>query len=128
MARRIFHLPAGGNLSAYTQLYTAFLVSGLMHSTTIDIRFLRFFLSQAVAITFEDAIIASFARAKSKLNFKHSEELCRRIGYLWVYCWFIFSATPWIRAMGASGLFNDGGVKYSLILGLYRGQWHPVKS
>jgi hypothetical protein len=96
-----------------------------MHSSTgYDTRPLRFFLSQAVAITFEDAVIALAAGAR----LKYSHRVWRRIGYIWVYCWFVFSITPWMHALSSSGTFREGGMECSLILGLYRrGEWCPIK-
>src|ERR1700733_4466059 len=98
----------------------AFLFSGIAHVPPSDGGALKFFISQAVAITFEDAVIALAAR----VGLKHSSALFRRLGYVWVYCWFVYSLTPWIDCHMASGMFDHDGMKLSLILGLYRGQWY----
>ncbi|CAA7262054.1 unnamed protein product [Cyclocybe aegerita] len=67
----ILGFPKGTSRSSYTQLYIAFFISGLFHAladftVTHDIKpfidNMICFLTQAVAITFEDAIIAIFKR------------------------------------------------------------------
>ncbi|CDO77904.1 hypothetical protein BN946_scf184692.g2 [Trametes cinnabarina] len=83
----------GTNASSYTQLYTAFALSGVMHvwgdfvlgSEHIG-KSMGFFLANACAITFEDAVIAASRRLLG-----HRQEPTRwtkRIGYLWVIAWF----------------------------------------
>lgn len=123
LARRVFKLPPGGNLSSYTQLYIAFLLSGLVHIPPSNGGALQFFLMQAVAITFEDGVISLAARA----GLKHSNRWLRRLGYLWVYCWFVYSLPPWVDFLMSLGLFEHGGMKLSFILGLYRGEWHHTR-
>lgn len=64
LAHRVLGFPPGSNPSAYVQLYTAFFLSGLIHYGA-DYAMLRhwgggamrFFLLQAVVITFEDGAI-----------------------------------------------------------------------
>ena len=79
----------GSRLSSYTQLYTAFILSGLLHmlgDAMIDMRYLGlsfpFFLSQAVAITFEDAAIGVARRVGVR---GASTYLARAVGYTWVF-------------------------------------------
>ena len=84
---------------------------------------LQFFILQAVAITFEDAVIALAAR----VGLKHSGALFRRLGYVWVYCWFVYSLPPWVDFKVSVGLFEDGEIKLSLILGLCRGEWYHTR-
>lgn len=57
-----------------------------------------FFLVQAVAITFEDAVIGSARR----LGFARVNALTRLIGYVWVAVWFYFTAPglSWIIGAG----------------------------
>ena len=49
---------------------------------------MQFFVLQAVAITFEDAIIA----IASRLGYKESKAFGKLIGFIWVFAWFTFSA------------------------------------
>ena len=64
IANKLVKFPRGTNLSSYTQLYVAFSLSGLLHFSgdfvyekRIVSRSFKFFLLQAVAITFEDLVI-----------------------------------------------------------------------
>ena len=123
LAHRVFGFTPGTNLSSYTQLYTAFFISGLAHVPPSDRGTLYFFILQAVAITFEDAVIALAAR----VGLKHSGALFRRLGYVWVYCWFVYSLPLWVDFQVYSGSFEHGGMKPSLILGLYRGEWYGTR-
>jgi hypothetical protein len=125
VAHRVLNLSPGGNLSSYTQLYIAFLISGLIHtpSNASGAGAMRFFLSQALAITFEDFVIASAKRA----GLKQSNKFLRRLGYIWVYCWFVYSLPSWMDFEISSGAYQQGGMKFSLILGLYRGKWYAQR-
>jgi len=123
LAQRVFHFPAGSNVSSYTQLYTAFLISGFVHSPPYNAGPLRFFITQAVGITFEDTVIALATRA----GLGRSGRFHRLFGYVWVYCWFIYSMPSWMDCMTSLGTLESGGVKFSLVLGLYRGEWYPVR-
>ncbi|KAG2140225.1 membrane bound O-acyl transferase family-domain-containing protein [Suillus bovinus] len=104
----------GTNGSSYTQLYTAFFFSGIAHvggdavlnPSRLGISF-PFFMYQAFAITFEDMIIAVARRAGVT-----ETKWTRRIGYVWVMCWFILTATPWFTAIGVAGV-ESGGVVLS---------------
>jgi hypothetical protein len=117
LAHRVLKFRPGSNLSSYTQLYTAFLLSGLAHAppTNMGPVVVRFFISQAVAIHFEDIVIALAARA----GFKHSNAFFRRMGYVWVFCWFMYSLGPWVDSLVSSGTYEHGCMKRSLIMGLY---------
>jgi len=122
LAQRVFRFPSGGNLSSYTQLYTAFLISAVVHIPPSDRRPLWFFLSQAIAITFEDVVIALAKMAGLK-----DSSLYRRLGYVWVLCWFVYSIAPWIDSLVASKMTQYDGQRISLIMGLYDGQWFPKR-
>ena len=118
----MFRFPPRGVLSDYTELYTSFLVSGLIHVTPTDARPLQFFLSQAVAITLEETVIALVSRP----GLRHATIAHRLLGYLWVYCWFIYSIGPLLDTMAAfAGVAEFGAMKFSLILGIHQGDWFP---
>ncbi|KAL1733997.1 membrane bound O-acyl transferase family-domain-containing protein [Schizophyllum commune] len=79
----------GTKASSYTQLYTAFLVSGLIHEVggrQLDSTFgrsLKFFIMQALYITLEDAVIGLGRR----LGIRESRAT-RALGGLSVLLWF----------------------------------------
>lgn len=90
------NIPRGTSLSNYTQVYLAFAISGVLHAfgdfvvagpsyTGIS---LRFFLSQALAITFEDAVLALARRAGFS---DWPTRMARIVGYVWVFVWFSVS-------------------------------------
>ena len=106
VANKILKFPRGTNLSSYTQLYIAFFLSGLLHSPgdfMIDKRMIyrpiKFFLLQAVIITFEDFIIhlakLSLRLGGIELKLEKADEswvgaVVRVVGYCWVTlcaCW-----------------------------------------
>jgi hypothetical protein len=123
LAQRVFKLRPGSNASSYTQLYIAFLLSGLIHLPPTDTGPFLFFFSQAVAITFEDVVIALAARA----GLKHSNKFLRCMGYIWVYCWFVYSLPYWVDFQLSSGAFGNGGTNLSMVMGLYRGEWYAER-
>ncbi|RDB20664.1 Acetyltransferase sirH [Hypsizygus marmoreus] len=103
LAHDILHLTPGHGSSSYVQLYTAFFLSGIIHTRVLaDRRPLRFFLFQAVAIMFEDGVIALGKKAGWK-----GGRLLRWAGYVWVFCWFLFVIPPWWDSMKESGMFKQ---------------------
>jgi hypothetical protein len=80
---------------------------------------LKFFLSQAVVITFEEIVIALARR----VGFTDSRGW-RIFGYAWVQLWFILSLPWWLQPHISAGLIENG-MPYSLILGLWKGDWVP---
>ncbi|KAJ4472956.1 membrane bound O-acyl transferase family-domain-containing protein [Lentinula aciculospora] len=125
VAQRVLRLTPGTNLSAYTKLFIAFLISGIIHQMgdySLQHRdfwaggSLAFFLSQAVAIMVEDGVIALGKRAGLK-DGKH----IRLLGYCWTASWFAFCLPMWIDPY-----FHDGmasGELFSPIGGLWTGDW-----
>ena len=108
------------------KLFIAFFVSGLIHHSAEYILYqkwtghsLEFFLLQAVAITFEDIIISLATRAglSSKPN-----RLYKFIGFVWVFAWFTYSLPLLLDNVIHAGIM-DNGWNFSLILGLWRGDW-----
>lgn len=96
----------GSKLSSYTQLYVAFIISGIGHAISIAyypfregvpadsshyIGTLWFFVAQALAITFEDIAIGIYNRQKRVVL---SDGTRKVIGYVWVIFWFYYSL-PW---------------------------------
>jgi hypothetical protein len=94
----LLHIPKGTNLSSYTKLYLAFLISGFFHAfsqlqmpSPINITgkertagFFLFFVWQAVAITLED-LAQWLARKYGTEEMKRENSTGRRwIGWMWV--------------------------------------------
>ena len=113
-------LQPGNWQSHYTQLYVGFAVSGLLHcggdlmvnpSRKLFGASFPFFFSQAVAITFEDAVIGLVRRSGVKV----SPVLARAVGYAWVVAWLCISA-PWMTNwMLRAGTIDTQHVPVSLI-------------
>jgi hypothetical protein len=105
----------GSKASSYTQLYTAFFLSGLIHILSFDVRPLCFYLAQAVAITLEDTVIA--------ISRKHGwkDSLATRVlGYLWVYCTLVLTLGLWFDPMNIAG-FNEYSETW--LLGILSSKW-----
>ena len=108
------------------KLFLAFFLSGFIHQSSEYIIYqkwsghaLEFFLLQAVAITFEDIIISLAARAglSSKPNLFY-----KLIGFVWIFAWFSYSLPLLLDSMIHAGVMGSGW-NFSLILGLWRGDW-----
>lgn len=107
VANRIFGFPRGTNRSSYTQLYVAFVLSGLIHCAgdcafekRIVYRSLKYFFLHAVAITVEDFVIYIATRLLLVLGVKlkpgradesRTETVVRVVGYCWVTLWLCFA-------------------------------------
>ncbi|KAH7904732.1 hypothetical protein BJ138DRAFT_1166049 [Hygrophoropsis aurantiaca] len=61
-----------------------------------------FFILQAMAITFKDAVIGLARR----VGFTKATPLTRLVGYLWVWSWFYASYPAWIDGQIAAGFGN----------------------
>ena len=100
------------------QVYTAFLLSALIHSfgdlmlgTQHFGRSLPFFLANAAAITFEDALIA----LGKSLGIGKEGPTCatRLLGYAWVVLWVRFSAPMYVDWMFESGVVANPVLPFS---------------
>ncbi|MCJ1380203.1 hypothetical protein MMC17_003306 [Xylographa soralifera] len=95
---KILKIPRGTNLSSYSTLYIAFILSGAFHAlsqlqmpcpTNITpaertVGFFLFFVWQAVAITVEDLIYWCWRKAGGSVE-QNQRHLGRRlVGYLWI--------------------------------------------
>ena len=103
VANKILNFPRSSNRSSYTQLYVAFFLSAILHSSAdfmlakrMAYYSFKFFLLQAVAITFEDLVIHIAKRLLRRGGIeldpgKANESLIgaavRVIGYSWVILW-----------------------------------------
>ncbi|KIJ59888.1 hypothetical protein HYDPIDRAFT_117987 [Hydnomerulius pinastri MD-312] len=93
VAARFLGFRPGSQGSSYTQLYVGFILSAFIHtlgdlmiSPSLLGTSYWFFISQAIAITVEDGVIAVARRAGVK-----ESALTRAVGYAWVCWWFAYS-------------------------------------
>jgi hypothetical protein len=123
VAHRVFHLAPGSIASSLAQLYTAFFISALAHTPASHMGPFRFFISQAFAITCEEAVIALSAFFGLTCN-----RIIRILGYVWVGCWLTYSMGWLLEYTIPAGIHEYGGMKFSLIMGLYSGDWYPKRA
>jgi len=137
VANKILRFPRGSNRSSYTQLYIAFLLSGLIHFAgdfmfegRLVYRSFRFFLLQAAAITFEDFIIYIAKRLlrqrgvdlkPGKDDESRTEAVVRVIGYCWVTLWFCLTL-PGLQDEASAAGFNirDRGAITQFLLNTWK--------
>lgn len=104
--------------SSYTQLYVGFAISGLIHcggdlmvNSNLFGSSFPFFLSQAVAITVEDAVIG----AARMMQLRIPQRLAHIVGYAWVLFWMNLSF-PWYMDWGfRAGIVDANRVPFSLL-------------
>lgn len=122
VANKILKFPRGTKGSSYIQLYLAFLMTAIFHfagdfmfERRLVSRSFKFFLLQAVAITFEDFVIYLGKRLllRGGIEFKSGdvglswmEVFARGVGFCWVLLWFCFSFPMWVSESSVAGLNN----------------------
>ena len=139
VANKFLKSPRGTNRSSYTQLYVAFFLSALFHFSgdftfrkrTVYYSF-KFFLLQAVAITFEDFVIYIAKRLlhwrgiefkPGKADESWAEVAVRVIGYCWVILWFCLTLPVWLDEPNTVGLSStDRGHITQFLLDTWK-QW-----
>ena len=139
VANKVLKVPRGTNWSSYIQLYIAFFLSGLLHSAgdfmferRLVYRSFKFFLLQAVAITFEDFVIYITKRLlrqrgvelkPGKVDESSVGAVVRVIGYCWVTLWFCLALPVWADGPSAVGFSSmDRGPITRLLLDTWK-QW-----
>ena len=137
VANRFLKFPRGTNRSSYTQLYIAFFLSGVLHFAgdfTFEKRMVyhpfKFFILQAVAITFEDFIIYVAKRLirwrgiefrPGKADESWTEVAVRIFGYCWVTLWFCLTLPVWLDAPNSVGFGSvDRGVIPQFLLDTWK--------
>ena len=124
VANKLMKFPRSSLRSSYTQLYVAFFLSGLHHfagdfllEKRAVYRSFRFFLLQAVAITFEDLVIYIVKRLlrwrgielrPGKADESWAEVVVRVAGYCWVTLWFCSTLPGWLDELSAVGFSSTG--------------------
>jgi len=130
-------LPPGSNQSSYTQLYVAFFLSGILHFSgdfvlekRMVYRSFKFFLLQAVAITFEDLVIYIAKRLlrrgevelkPGRVDESWAETAVRVMGYCWVTLWFCLTLPVWVDELNSIGVGSfDRGVVTQFLLDAWK--------
>jgi hypothetical protein len=116
------HLARHALLTTYFKLFTSFLISWFIYATGDYVLYhtfsqggaLRFFLLQAVGITFEDGVIAIFSR----MGYTGKKSIATKmIGFLWVFVWFTYCMPIWLDPQVHAGTVDERR-NFSLICGL----------
>ncbi|KAH7874290.1 membrane bound O-acyl transferase family-domain-containing protein [Lentinula edodes] len=111
-------------LSLIIQLFTAFLVSGVMHSFgdyTVGLQHLGitlpFFVLQPFAILFEELFIFGLVHPKAQTYHICSlpSPIKRFLGYIWTLSWFTYSSSWYIDPIAQAGFGKDDIVPFSLV-------------
>ena len=125
VAQRWLRLTRGTNASAYTKLFIAFLISGIIHQVgdyALQHRdfwaggSLHFFVSQAGVIMIEDGIIAIGKKAGIQ-----DGRYIRYLGYMWTVSWFALSLPVWLDPCAHDGFMGERSI--SIIGGLWKADW-----
>jgi len=141
VANKLFKFPRGTNPSSYTQLYVAFFLSGLLHSSgdfvfekRITSRSFKFFLLQAAGITLEDFVIyiaksflrrGGIGRKPGKADEPRTGVIVKVVGYCWVTLWLCLTLPVWQDELNALGFSStDRGPIARLLLNRWnQGVW-----
>ena len=123
VANKLFKFPRGTSRSFYTQLYVAFFLSAVVHFSgefmferRLVYRSFKFFLLQAVAITFEDFVIyigkclllrRGIELRPGKTDGSWAEVMLRIVGYCWVILWFCLTLPIWADESSIAGFNNN---------------------
>ena len=139
IANKFLKFPRGTNRSAYAQLYVGLFLSGVLHCPgdfmamrRMGYRSIKFFLLQAVIITFEDFVIYLAKRLlrRGGIEFKPgqadkswAEVVVRVIGYCWVTLCACLTFPVFLDGLGAAGWSNtDRGPITKFLLNEWK-QW-----
>jgi hypothetical protein len=85
--------------------------AGSLFAVHRDLGDMRFFLSQAVAITFEDIVIA----VAKKMGWRNGGPVARLVGYLWVFSWMGYSLSRWIAGAISVGAWRSRLFPFSVV-------------
>lgn len=118
-ANKLLKFPRGTNGSSYIQLYLAFFMTAIFHfagdfmyEKRLVSRSFKFFLLQAVAITFEDFVIylakrflpqSGIESKPGNAGWSWGGAVVRVIGYCWVLIWFCLTVPVWMDEANAAG-------------------------
>ncbi|KAI9651498.1 MAG: hypothetical protein M1831_004669 [Alyxoria varia] len=121
MAGQILGLRRGSLSYRYAHLFAVFTFSGLFHilphiamgmPSTVGMGALRFFVTQACGIAFEDAVVWAYGRLLARLARARAKDandnagvvrllLERSVGYVWTAMFLVWSAPAWAYPVSA---------------------------
>lgn len=119
--------------TAIFKLFVAFFISGLLHyisdvycssSFTMPLGAFVFFLAQPVGIIIEETVISRMA--DTALAKRISPTTAKVIGGLWVAMWINVTIPFWVDFLKQNTQWLDLMPEFSIILGLWKGDWTPV--
>ena len=139
VANKFLRFPRGSNRSSYTQLYFAFFLSAILHLSgdfmlekRVVYRSFKFFLLQAVAITFEDLVIyiANGLLRRRGVELKPGKAdgwlvgvAARAIGYCWTTLWFCLTVPVLLDELNVLGFCSTDRKPISRFLLNKWNQW-----
>ena len=94
-----------------------------MQSLSESIGTLVFFLLQVIGIMAEELVMEHAQRYYGVTT--KSTPWTKGIGFVWVFLWFNFSLPYW-TVPGYKGGWTKEFPDFSVILGLWKGEWFPV--
>ncbi|KAF9002742.1 membrane bound O-acyl transferase family-domain-containing protein [Cyathus striatus] len=105
---KLLGLPPNNSITTYVELYTAFILSGIIHAAG-DYRLfgsldesgsMRFFFLQAVIITVEDGV----CWIGKCLGVRKTAWWLKYLGYAWVTFWFTWTLPIWMEPLVRMGI------------------------
>lgn len=125
---KYLHLSPESSLSLWIRSVLSFLISGFIHACGDFMIFhnwrtggsLAFFMLQPFGMAFETAMMIIYRRLGIQMHWRVE----RVIAFVWVLLWFCYTIPIMLEPLLSVGFFQDGP-RFSLILGIRRGEWIP---
>lgn len=129
----LLNVRRGTYASNYLKLFIVFFISATMHSYASvvavghDLGDMKFFMSQAVAIWFEETVVR-IAKAAGLGSQRDKEPWWgwKALGYTWTAAWMGYSLRGWINGAASNAAFAQNQLPFSIaemvlrILGLVK--------
>lgn len=112
---KLFKFGVGFSISGFIHFAGDFMIFHSQEGGSIV-----FFVLQPFAIGFEE-MITEVWRA---LGFTLPPRISRMLGYVWVTIWFAYTLPIMVEPLLRVGFF-ESGPSFSVILGVWRGEWVP---
>ncbi|KAF5328614.1 hypothetical protein D9619_011579 [Psilocybe cf. subviscida] len=132
LAQKLNLTPKTWSTSVF-KLFIGFLITGFLHyisdvycssSFTMPLGTFVFFLAQPVGIIIEETVMSLVA--DTALAQRISPRTGKVIGGLWVAMWVNLTIPYWVDFLKQHTQWLDLMPEFSIILGLWRGEWAPV--